>query len=119
MARKKSNPLDDRLKNDPELRRLNARVQKLQARVDRVARASEMGAYDTSRLSGRVRQAVVDRSYARNEQRLDDAKLRAWNRMNDPLAGRTVEAGTRSALQGMRSWMIDRMGGGGSRLTGR
>ena len=32
------------------------------------------------------------------------------------LAGRTVDAGSRSVLEGMRSWM---RGGGGSRLTGR
>jgi hypothetical protein len=35
------------------------------------------------------------------------------------LSGRTVEAGTRSLLQGMKSYMVDRFGGGGSRLTGR
>jgi hypothetical protein len=34
----------------------------------------------------------------------------------NPLAGRTVEFGTRSMLQGLRSWIA---GGGGSRLTGR
>jgi len=37
----------------------------------------------------------------------------------DPLAGRTVEAGTRSIREGLRSWMRDLRGGGGSRLTGR
>ena len=34
----------------------------------------------------------------------------------NPMAGRTVEAGTRSMLQGLRSWI---RGGGGNRLTGR
>ena len=37
----------------------------------------------------------------------------------DPLAGRTVEAGTRSLREGLRAWMRDLRGGGGSRLTGR
>ena len=37
----------------------------------------------------------------------------------DKLSGRTVEAGTRSLREGMRSWMRDLRGGGGSRLTGR
>jgi len=35
---------------------------------------------------------------------------------NQSLSGRTVEYGTRSILQGLRSWIT---GGGGSRLTGR
>jgi hypothetical protein len=35
---------------------------------------------------------------------------------NSPMAGRTVEAGTRSMLQGLRSWI---RGGGGSILRGR
>ena len=34
----------------------------------------------------------------------------------NPIAGRTVEYGTRSLLQGLRNWIA---GGGGSRLTGR
>ena len=34
----------------------------------------------------------------------------------DSMRGRTVEYGTRSMLQGLRSWIT---GGGGSRLTGR
>jgi len=34
----------------------------------------------------------------------------------DTLSGRTVEYGTRSMLQGLRSWIT---GGGGSRLSGR
>ena len=38
---------------------------------------------------------------------------------SDKLSGRTVEAGTRSLREGMRSWMRDMRGGGGSRLTGR
>jgi hypothetical protein len=104
-------PLDD-----PESQRLNARVERLQAKVAKNVLASEMGAFDTSRLSGRVRQAAVDRAYARSEQRLDAAKMRAWNHMNRQLANRTVDAGSRSVLEGMRSFM---RGGGGSRLTGR
>ena len=36
--------------------------------------------------------------------------------MKDTMSGRTVEAGTPSIRDGMRSWM---RGGGGSRLTGR
>jgi hypothetical protein len=101
--------------DDRETQRRFARVERLQGKVDRTALKSEMGAYDTSRLSGRVRQAAVDRAYARAEQKLDAAKIRAWNQMNRQLAGRTVEAGTRSMLQGLRGWL----GGGGSRLTGR
>ena len=40
-------------------------------------------------------------------------------RVPDKLAGRTVEAGTRSLREGLRAWMRDMRGGGGSRLTGR
>ena len=35
------------------------------------------------------------------------------------LQGRTVEAGTRSMREGLRAWVRDMRGGGGSRLTGR
>ena len=111
MAKKRSIVPPD----DSESMRRFARVERLQAKVDKTALKSEMGAYDTSRLSGRVKQAAVDRAYARAEQKLDAAKIRAWNQMNRQLAGRTVEAGTRSMLQGLRGWI----GGGGSRLTGR
>ena len=37
----------------------------------------------------------------------------------DTLSGRTVEAGTRSMREGLRAWVRDMRGGGGSRLTGR
>lgn len=112
MAKKRSVVPPD----DAETQRLFARVERLQAKVDKVAIQSEMGAYDTSSLSGRLRQAVVDRAYARGQQRLDAAKIQHWNRMNNLLSGRTVDAGSRSVLEGMRSFM---RGGGGSRLTGR
>jgi hypothetical protein len=101
--------------DDRETQRRFARVERLQGKVDRTALKSEMGAYDTSRFSGRVKQAAVDRAYARAEQKLDAAKIRAWNQMNRQLAGRTVEAGTPSLLRGLKGWL----GGGGSRLTGR
>lgn len=112
MAKKRSIVPPD----DSESLRRFARVERLQAKVDKSALKSEMGAYDTSKLSGRVKQAAVDRAYARAEQKLDAAKIRAWNHMNRQLANRTVDAGSRSVLEGMRSFM---RGGGGNRLTGR
>ena len=62
-----------------------------------------------------------ERAYVKNQAKYPSRGVIAMGPAKSPdkLSGRTVEAGTRSLLEGMRSWMRDMRGGGGSRLTGR
>ena len=70
----------------------------------------------------RARQAeMIDAKNRYNAVRRSEmqAQLNKYNpppQIKNPLAGRTVEAGTPSLLKGLRSWIT---GGGGSILRGR
>ena len=50
------------------------------------------------------------------ERRAQSQAAKLASAQRDLMAGRTVEAGTRSLLEGLKGWI---RGGGGSRLTGR
>jgi hypothetical protein len=63
---------------------------------------------------------AAERAFTKNQVKYPSRGVVAMGAAKpDSLSGRTVEAGTRSLLQGMKSYMVDRFGGGGSRLTGR
>lgn len=61
-----------------------------------------------------------ERAYVKNQAKYPSRGVIAMGpAKGDKLSGRTVEYGTRSLREGLRSWMRDMRGGGGSRLTGR
>jgi hypothetical protein len=57
-----------------------------------------------------------ERAYVKNQARYPSPGVTAIGKAPDKLSGRTSEFGTRSVLEGMRSYM---RGGGGSRITGK
>jgi hypothetical protein len=89
--------------DDAELRRLSARVEKLGAKVAKNEFRSEMGGGRLADLKLRYQQPKLDR-----------AKIQEWNRMNNLLQGRTVDAGTKSSLDSLRKIVGSSMRGGGS-----
>jgi len=69
----------------------------------------EMGYWDYNEIRGMNKFYKQQRAAQSQAQKLIRAQT-------DVMAGRTVEAGTRSMLQGLRTWI---RGGGGSILRGR
>jgi len=79
----------------------------------------QMAADDRARAAAKAaRAARLQRQQA--EQRVAKGpNLKPPPAARDPLAGRTVDAGTRSLREGLLSFMREFRGGGGSRITGR
>jgi len=71
--------------------------------------APEMGSWNRNELQGMNKFYKEQRAAQSQAQKLIRAQT-------DVMAGRTVESGTRSMLQGLRTWI---RGGGGSILRGR
>jgi len=119
MAKKRTNqkPAGPGGLSDQEKARLERYAKEMRIKaMQRRPSEQQMAADDRARAAAKAaRDARLQRQQA--DQRMKVSSMpKPPMAARDPLAGRTVEYGTRSMLQGLRSWIT---GGGGSRLAGR